>query len=68
MTRERCTVCDAVLLWANHRLVCPRPHCPAPTNLVAQFGLQRDQGAATPAAVTPAAGERAAEQKAEKAA
>lgn len=28
MTRERCSTCGSMLLWANHRLVCPRPHCP----------------------------------------
>lgn len=28
MTRERCSACGSMLLWANHRLVCPRPHCP----------------------------------------
>ncbi len=23
-----CSTCNGVLLWANGRLVCPRPHCP----------------------------------------
>jgi hypothetical protein len=29
MTRfPTCSTCGAGLLWANHRQVCPRPHCP----------------------------------------
>jgi uncharacterized Zn finger protein (UPF0148 family) len=26
--RERCATCGGVLLWADGRLVCPRPACP----------------------------------------
>jgi hypothetical protein len=40
MTRERCSTCDAVLLWATYRLVCPRPHCPGHPSLSAASSAQ----------------------------
>lgn len=53
MTRDRCSTCKAVLLWTNHRLICPRPHCPghaAHTNtaLSTQAGHQQNPTGAAP--------------------
>lgn len=40
MTHPRCTTCNAILLWANHRLICPRPHCPGHSETTHKGGTQ----------------------------
>jgi hypothetical protein len=53
MTTERCSTCSMPTVYANGRLICPRPACPGHTELAARLpvaasaqpaaGLQRRQ-------------------------